>query len=126
VPVQAGEFIQHSHHVLCLAAPGHPDLQAEAAVLVDHVQELEPAPIGGGVELKVHGLDLVGMLGQVTPHCPVGRPCSLSLLWIGPLQAFLPQEPLHPLVIHGQALTLQQAVGHPAAPADVPRTKWCA
>jgi hypothetical protein len=35
-------------------------------VLVDHVQELQSAAIGGGIELKVHGPHLVGMLGPVT------------------------------------------------------------
>jgi hypothetical protein len=42
--------------------------QAEAAVLVDHIQELESAAISCGVELEVHGPHLVGMLGTVTPH----------------------------------------------------------
>ena len=88
-------------------------------MLVDHVQELESAAIGGGVELEVHGPHLVGMLGPVTPHRAVRRPCPLSLPGSRPLQAFLPPEPLHPLVIDGPALPPQQAVGHAAAPADV-------
>ena len=37
------------------------------------------------------------------------------------MQAFLPPEPLHPLVVHRPALAPQEAVGHPAAPADVIR-----
>ena len=57
--VEAGELLQHCHHVLRLAAPPHPDGQAEAAVLLDHVEELEPAAVSGGVELEVHGPDLM-------------------------------------------------------------------
>jgi hypothetical protein len=37
-------------------------------VLVDHVQELEPAAVGRGVELEVHGPHLVGMLSPVASH----------------------------------------------------------
>jgi len=99
----------------------HPDRQAEAAVLVDHVEELEPAAISGGVELEVHGPHLVGMLGPATPHRAVRRPCPLALPRSGPLQTLLPPDPLHPLVIHGPALPPQQAVGHPAVPTDVVR-----
>ncbi len=46
--IEAGELLQHRHHILGLAAPPHPDGQAEAAVRVDHVQELEPAAVSGG------------------------------------------------------------------------------
>jgi hypothetical protein len=60
--------LEHRHNILGLAAPAHPDRQAEAAVLVDHIQELESAAISCGVELEVHDPDLVGMLGTVTPH----------------------------------------------------------
>jgi hypothetical protein len=65
--VEAAEILQHCHHILGLASPAHAGCQAEAAVLVDHVQELESAAIRRGVELEVHGPDLVGMLGSVTP-----------------------------------------------------------
>jgi hypothetical protein len=105
---------------LAFAPPAHPDRQAEVAVLVDHVQELEPPAISGGDELEDHGPHLVGMLGPVTPHRPVGGgPCPFSLPGSRPLQAFLPLEPLHPLVIHGPALPPEQPLGHPAAPTDV-------
>lgn len=66
--IEAGELLKHRHHILALAAPPDPDGQAEAAVLVDHVEELEPAAIGGGVELEIHGPDLVGVFGLVTTH----------------------------------------------------------
>ncbi len=35
--VEAGEILHHSNDILGFAAPSHPDRQAEAAVLVDHV-----------------------------------------------------------------------------------------
>jgi len=117
--VEAGELLQHRHHVLGLAAPAHPDGQAQAAVLVDHVQELEPAAVSGGVELEVHRPDLMRVFGLVTAHRAVGGPCPLLLSWDGPLEALLPPEPLHPLVVHQPALPPQQAVGHAPAPADV-------
>ncbi len=60
--VEAGELFQHRHHVFGLAATAHPDGQAEAAVLVDHVQELESAAVSRGIELKNHGPHLVGIL----------------------------------------------------------------
>ena len=47
--VEAGELLQHRHHIFGLAAPAHPDRQAQAAVLVDHVQKFESAAVGGGV-----------------------------------------------------------------------------
>ena len=35
------------------------------------------------------------------------------------MQTLFPPESLHPIVIDGPALPPQQAVGHPAAPADL-------
>ena len=66
--IQAGELLQHRHHVLGFAAPADTDRQTKTAVLVDHVQELEPPAIGGGVELEVHGPGLVGVFGLMTVH----------------------------------------------------------
>ncbi len=59
-----------------------------------------------GIELKIHGPDLVEMFGpmSMSPHRAAVGPCPLALSGSGPLQAFLPP---------------QQAVGHEAAPADV-------
>lgn len=45
--------------------------------------------------------------------------CPLSFPGSGPLYAFHPPEPLHPLLINSPALLPQQAVGHPPSPADV-------
>ena len=66
--VEAGELLQHRHNILGLAAPADTDRQAETTVLVNHVQELEPAAVSGGVELEIHGPDLVGVFGLVTTH----------------------------------------------------------
>ena len=117
--VEAGEPLQHRYHVLGLAAPAQPDRQAEAAVLVDHVQEPESAAIGGDVELEIHRPPLVGRLGPVTPHRTVCRPGPLSLSGGRSLQILLPPDSLLPLVVHRPAPAPKQAVGHPAAPADV-------
>jgi hypothetical protein len=66
--VGAGELLQDRHHILGLAASAHRNGQAEATILVDHVQELESAAVGRGIELEIHGPHLVGMVSPVTPH----------------------------------------------------------
>jgi len=90
--VEAGEFLQYRHHVFGLAAPAHLDRQAETAVLVDHVEELEAAATRGGV---------------------VTRPGPLLLAGIRPLQALFPPKPVHPLVAHQPAFPAQLAAGQP-------------
>ncbi len=65
------------HHILGLAAPADPDRQAEAAALVDHVQELEAAPISGGMELEVHATaDEDARLGDDAPSRRQAWPAS--------------------------------------------------
>ncbi len=88
-------------------------------MLVDHIQELESAAVSRGIELKMHGLHLVGMISPVPPHRAVCGPCPLALPGSGPLEPFLPPEPLNPLVVHAPAVPPQQAIGRPPAPADV-------
>lgn len=61
-------ILQQRHLILGHAAPKYPNIQAEAAVLVDHIQEVESATISGGSELEVRGPDLLGMLGLVTTY----------------------------------------------------------
>ncbi len=117
--VEAGQRLQHGHHVLGLATPTHSDRQAEAAVLVDHVEEFEPPAIDGGVELEVHGPDLVREFGLVTPHRAIVRTSPLLLARSRPLQTLLAPEPMHPLVVYQPTLAPQSAVCHPPAPADV-------
>ena len=55
--VEAGQLFLHGHHVLGLAASSHPDGQAETAVLIDHVQVLEPdmTPFIGPGAMRVGG-----------------------------------------------------------------------
>jgi hypothetical protein len=117
--VVAREPLQHRPHILGFAAPPNPDRQAEAALLVDHVQELESAAISSGTELEVHGPHVVGMLGPVTPHRAVGGPYPLSHAGSWPLQAVLPPEPLHPFMVQRPDLPSEHPIGHPTAPAHV-------
>lgn len=49
--LEPDELLQHRHHIYGLATPSQTDRLAQAAVLVDHVQELEPPSISGGIEL---------------------------------------------------------------------------
>ena len=88
-------------------------------MLIDHVEELEPAAVSGGVELEIHGPDLVGVFGLVTTHRPVSRPGPLLPAGSRALQPFLSPEAVHPLVIHQPAFPPEQAIRHPPAPADV-------
>jgi len=67
--VEAGELLQHRHDVFGLAAPAHPDGEAETAVLVDQIEELEPPAIGGGVELEV---PLLRRSPRATPRTGAG------------------------------------------------------
>ena len=90
------------------------DLQAQTAVLVDHVQKFQPPAIGGGVGLEVHGPDLMQVLGLLTPQGAVGGTSPLLLSESGALEALLPPEPVHPLVVHRPTLAPQLAVRHPA------------
>ena len=59
-------------------------------VLVDDVGQLEPAPVGGLVELEVDGPDMVRMLGAqalcVGPHSPVAA-CGTREVVAGPRPA---------------------------------------
>jgi hypothetical protein len=66
--LEAGQLLKHCHYVFGLAVLSYPDGQAEAAVLVDHVQELEAVHISSGIELEVRGPHLVGVLSLVAPH----------------------------------------------------------
>lgn len=47
--VDAGDFPQHGHYFLGLAAPDDTDGQAESAVFIDHFQEFELMAIGYAV-----------------------------------------------------------------------------
>ena len=94
--------------------PAHPDGLAEVAVLVDDIGDLQPPPIGGGIELEVHGPPLLRqLLGAVTPHLAVSRACPLLLSRGGPLQPLLAPKAEHSLVVYRKSSPSQQAVGHP-------------
>ena len=88
-------------------------------MFIDHVQELQSPPIGGGVELEVHGPHLMRVLSLVTPNRAVSGSGPFLLARGRALEPFLAPEPLHPLVVHQPAFPAQQSVGHAPAPADV-------
>jgi len=88
-------------------------------VLVDHVEEHEPPPIGGGVELEVLRPHLAGMFRLVTPHRAVSGARPLLLARSRALESLLPPEPVRPFVVHQPAFPAEQAVSHPPSPADV-------
>jgi hypothetical protein len=92
------------HQVLGLSASAHPDGHTETTVLIDHGQEFESATVRRGVELEIHGPDLVGILSLMAPHRADRWPGPLALPGSKALQALLPPD---------------EAVGHPPAPADV-------
>jgi hypothetical protein len=59
------------------------------------------------------------VFGLVTPHGAIGGTSPLLLSGSGPLEALLPPEPVHPVVVHRRALPQQQAVRHAPSPADM-------
>jgi len=117
--VGAGGLFQHRNDVYELATPANPNGQAETAVFVDHVEELEPPALSRGVELEVHHPDLVHVLSLVTSHRAVRRACPHLHERGEPLRDLLAPEPVQPLVVQRQAFPPQQALGHTPAPADV-------
>jgi len=117
--IDADQLLQHGHYVLGLAASAHPDGQAEPAVLVDHVQQLEQPPLYGGVQLEIHRPNLAGVSNRVARHRSISGPGPLLLYGSGPLQALLPAEAVHSLVVRCPGLAPQQAISHATATADV-------
>jgi len=117
--VDAGQRLQQHHYVPGLASSAASDRQVEPAVLVTHLEELEPPPIGGGVELEVQCPHLVGMFSLVTPHRAVSGACQLLLARSRALESFLPPEPVQPFVVHQPAFPEQPEVSHPPSPSDV-------
>jgi hypothetical protein len=77
--VEACELVRLRQDFFGVASPAYPDGQAESSVLVDHVEELQAAAISGGIELEVHGPDLVWVLTLVPSHRDVSRACPLML-----------------------------------------------
>jgi len=61
-------------------------------VLVDHVEELEPPPIGGGVELEVIRAELVGMFSLAKPHRTIRGTRPILLARSRALESSLPPE----------------------------------
>ena len=73
--VEAGELIEHSHQVFGLAAPAHPYGQSEMALLVDHIDDLEPpAPA------DVLGINLAETMPKLASSRSTTLPTWRSLL----------------------------------------------
>jgi len=72
--IQLDQILNRVDHLSGSAAPADPNRQAEPAVLVDHVQELEGPPIHRLVELEIDGPDMVGILGPQQLPLFTGRP----------------------------------------------------
>ena len=88
-------------------------------MLVDHVQELEPAAVSGGDELDIHGTDLIRMFGLVATHLAISRPGPLLPAGSRALHPFLAPKGVHPFEIDSPAFPPEQAIRHPPTPADV-------
>lgn len=57
--VLTGEILQHGHHDLERAVPADTDNEAEAGLVVDHVQAFEPPTNGVGIEREIERTRLV-------------------------------------------------------------------
>jgi hypothetical protein len=68
--LRACQALLHRHQLLSRAAPAYPNCKPKTAVLDDHLHEHKSAVIGGGVELEIHGPNLVRVFGLVTPPTP--------------------------------------------------------
>ena len=60
--VELEQLLDRVDHLRSLTAPADPNGQAEPAVLIDHVEELEGPPIHRLVELEIDSPDMVGIL----------------------------------------------------------------
>ena len=85
--------------------------------LVNDVEQLEHAPVGGLVELEVKRPHLTGPL-RLKPAFRRGRGAGPGTLprAARDAQALLAPQPLHPLAVHAPALLEQMIVRAPVAP----------
>ena len=61
--VKLEQVLNRVDHLNSPAAPINPNSQADTAVFIDHVQELEHAAIHGLIELEVDRPDVVRVFG---------------------------------------------------------------
>ena len=80
---------------------------------------LVPAAFSGGVELEIHGPDLMGLFGLVTTHRAIRRSGPLLPSRCRALQFFLAPEALQLLLLHQLPFPLEQAKRHTPSPTDV-------
>jgi hypothetical protein len=72
--------------VISGACAGHAHRERFAGVLIDHVGQLQPAPISRLVELEIDRPDLVRPLGP-QPLRGAGRACAVPAAFPGPDRA---------------------------------------
>jgi hypothetical protein len=68
-PRSSGEPFQHGHDVVGVDGSVDFDGEAFAGELVDHVQHLQGAAVGGDVELEVERPQHVRAIGHIAPTC---------------------------------------------------------
>ena len=112
------DALEPGDRVVGVDAPRAADLQRLAGELVDDVQELQDAPVGGLVVLEVQRPHVIGALGPqpVGRHGRVAEALALAPAY-GNAQALLAPQPLHALAVHRPALLAQLGVRAAVAPA---------
>lgn len=95
----AGETLEAVDDVIGVDGAVHVDGQALPAVLVDHVQQLQLAAIGGLVELEVHRPHHVRPDRAHRPDRLADAPQRLLPLAVGHPQALFPPQAVDPLPV---------------------------
>src|SRR5581483_1259133 len=114
-PAVEHEDFEDVDELIGVARAAHPDGETLTGELVDDVGHLQPALIGGLIELEVDGPDVV------RPLCaePVGerwsQPPALAAK-LGPSQALVPPQALDALAVDVPALSTNDRVGGLPAP----------
>lgn len=92
--VEARELLHRVYQVLGLAAPPNPDRQTEAAVLIDHAQDLTSYTIGARGQLEVNSSHLVRTMNPISASPSRQRGMPTSDHGRGPFQTSLPTDQL--------------------------------
>lgn len=108
IAAEAGDLLQHTHHVGPADAMVHRDVNAFMGEVVGDGQALDAAATGQLVEDEVHADYLVGMprWPQLLPLCRR----ELGLLATAHAQLRLAVQTVDPLVVHLRKLRAQQVV----------------
>ncbi len=71
--VELEQLLDRVDHLSSPTASADPNGQAEPAVFVDHIEELEGSPIHGLIELEVNRPDVMGVLSTQQLPLASGR-----------------------------------------------------